>query len=151
MKYSTKNKYHQENNRKYRGYGRAGSCNNNATMMNLLFMLILPLTTTAFTTRLFSRAYTSIGISRTQSLFGASYKVNHQHKTQFHVHQRQSIRFMSASEDKGVMADKKTKILGVCGGIGSGKSHACELMVDSLGCVARIGEPKIQFSRMNNI
>ncbi|KAL3789515.1 hypothetical protein HJC23_009751 [Cyclotella cryptica] len=30
------------------------------------------------------------------------------------------------------------KILGVCGGIGSGKSTACKLMVDSLGCVDRI-------------
>eukprot|EP01082_Thalassiosira_pseudonana_P007890 g6325.t1 g6325 contig23:202595-203493(+) len=30
------------------------------------------------------------------------------------------------------------KILGICGGIGSGKSTACQLMVDSLGCVARI-------------
>lgn len=32
------------------------------------------------------------------------------------------------------------KILGICGGIGSGKSTACQLMVDSLGCVARIGK-----------
>lgn len=32
------------------------------------------------------------------------------------------------------------KILGVCGGIGSGKSTACKLMVDALGCVGRIGE-----------
>ena len=32
------------------------------------------------------------------------------------------------------------KILGICGGIGSGKSTACRLMVDSLGCAARIGE-----------
>ncbi|KAL3809344.1 hypothetical protein ACHAXA_009052 [Cyclostephanos tholiformis] len=30
------------------------------------------------------------------------------------------------------------KILGICGGIGSGKSTACRLMVDSLGCAARI-------------
>ena len=32
------------------------------------------------------------------------------------------------------------KILGICGGIGSGKSTACQLLVDSLGCVARIGK-----------
>jgi dephospho-CoA kinase len=32
------------------------------------------------------------------------------------------------------------KILGVCGGIGSGKSTACKLMVDALGCADRIGE-----------
>ncbi|KAL3769498.1 hypothetical protein ACHAWO_006196 [Cyclotella atomus] len=30
------------------------------------------------------------------------------------------------------------KILGVCGGIGSGKSTACKVMVDTLGCVGRI-------------
>ena len=35
------------------------------------------------------------------------------------------------------------KILGVCGGIGSGKSTACKLMVDSLGCVDRIGETRV--------
>eukprot|EP00581_Thalassiosira_minuscula_P018733 CAMPEP_0183714088 /NCGR_PEP_ID=MMETSP0737-20130205/8758_1 /TAXON_ID=385413 /ORGANISM="Thalassiosira miniscula, Strain CCMP1093" /LENGTH=346 /DNA_ID=CAMNT_0025942993 /DNA_START=39 /DNA_END=1079 /DNA_ORIENTATION=+ len=35
------------------------------------------------------------------------------------------------------------KILGVCGGIGSGKSTACQLMVDSLGCVARIDADKL--------
>ena len=37
----------------------------------------------------------------------------------------------------------KMKILGVCGGIGSGKSTACELMVDKLGCVARIDADKL--------
>jgi dephospho-CoA kinase len=35
------------------------------------------------------------------------------------------------------------KILGICGGIGSGKSTACELMVDKLGCVARIDADKL--------
>ncbi|KAL7541795.1 hypothetical protein ACHAXR_011222 [Thalassiosira sp. AJA248-18] len=39
--------------------------------------------------------------------------------------------------------DGKMKILGICGGIGSGKSTACELMVDSLGCVARIDADKL--------
>ena len=38
------------------------------------------------------------------------------------------------------MSSNKMKVLGVCGGIGSGKSTACQLMVDSLGCVARIGK-----------
>ena len=38
------------------------------------------------------------------------------------------------------MSSNKIKVLGVCGGIGSGKSTACQLMVDSLGCVARIGK-----------
>ncbi|KAL7552204.1 hypothetical protein ACHAWF_015416 [Thalassiosira exigua] len=35
------------------------------------------------------------------------------------------------------------RILGVCGGIGSGKSTACKLLVDSLGCVARIDADKL--------
>lgn len=35
------------------------------------------------------------------------------------------------------------KILGICGGIGSGKSTACQLMVDNLGCVARIDADKL--------
>lgn len=39
--------------------------------------------------------------------------------------------------------NKKMKILGICGGIGSGKSSACELMVDKLGCVARIDADKL--------
>ena len=38
------------------------------------------------------------------------------------------------------MSSNKMKVLGICGGIGSGKSTACQLMVDSLGCVARIGK-----------
>lgn len=38
---------------------------------------------------------------------------------------------------------QKVKILGVCGGIGSGKSTACQLMVDSLGCMARIDADKL--------
>jgi pantothenate kinase-related protein Tda10 len=36
--------------------------------------------------------------------------------------------------------NNKTRILGVCGGIGSGKSTACKMMVNSLGCIDRIGE-----------
>jgi len=47
----------------------------------------------------------------------------------------------SGSGEQG--ADTKMKILGVCGGIGSGKSTACKLMVDSLGCVARIDADKL--------
>ena len=35
------------------------------------------------------------------------------------------------------------KILGICGGIGSGKSTSCQLMVDKLGCVARIDADKL--------
>ncbi len=42
--------------------------------------------------------------------------------------------YAGGEEDVGM------RILGICGGIGSGKSTACRLMVDSLGCAARIGE-----------
>ena len=31
------------------------------------------------------------------------------------------------------------KVLGVCGGIGSGKSSACKLLVSELGCLAHLG------------
>jgi len=38
------------------------------------------------------------------------------------------------------------KILGICGGIGSGKSTACNLMVESLGCMALIDADKLAHS-----
>jgi len=38
------------------------------------------------------------------------------------------------------MSGDDIKILGICGGIGSGKSTACKLMVDALGCIDRIGQ-----------
>jgi polynucleotide 5'-kinase involved in rRNA processing len=34
----------------------------------------------------------------------------------------------------------EVKILGVCGGIGSGKSSACKLLVSELSCLAHIGK-----------
>lgn len=45
--------------------------------------------------------------------------------------------------DKTKTGNNKMKILGICGGIGSGKSTACQLMVDKLGCVARIDADKL--------
>jgi dephospho-CoA kinase len=38
------------------------------------------------------------------------------------------------------------RILGICGGIGSGKSTACKLMVGSLGCLALIDADKLAHS-----
>jgi dephospho-CoA kinase len=38
------------------------------------------------------------------------------------------------------------RILGICGGIGSGKSTACKLMVESLGCMALIDADKLAHS-----
>jgi hypothetical protein len=34
---------------------------------------------------------------------------------------------------------QKIRVLGVCGGIGSGKSSACRILVSELGCAAHIG------------
>lgn len=48
-----------------------------------------------------------------------------------------NIRLFGTAADMG---GDNMKILGVCGGIGSGKSTACKLMVDKLGCIDRIGE-----------
>ena len=44
-----------------------------------------------------------------------------------------------SSSDRCDMSENGAKVLGVCGGIGSGKSTACKLMVDELGCLDRIG------------
>lgn len=32
------------------------------------------------------------------------------------------------------------RVLGVCGGIGSGKSTVCKLLVSDFGCIGHIGE-----------
>mmetsp|Transcript_11903 Transcript_11903/g.16899 ORF Transcript_11903/g.16899 Transcript_11903/m.16899 type:complete len:279 (-) Transcript_11903:1531-2367(-) len=42
---------------------------------------------------------------------------------------------MSKSEEE---QERKVKVLGVCGGIGSGKSQACKLLVSELGCMTHI-------------
>ena len=59
-------------------------------------------------------------------------------------HSRSQL-FSAAAEDHEIKTPvvNKMKILGVCGGIGSGKSTACQLMVDKLGCVARIDADKL--------
>ena len=57
-----------------------------------------------------------------------------------HQCRREQITTIHASSDNSGGDTNNMKILGVCGGIGSGKSTACQLMVDSLGCVARIGK-----------
>jgi dephospho-CoA kinase len=46
---------------------------------------------------------------------------------------------MSATSDSNE-SSSPIKVLGVCGGIGSGKSQACKLLVSDLGCVSHIGE-----------
>lgn len=48
--------------------------------------------------------------------------------------------FLGAGTGKDDPKKPKIKILGVCGGIGSGKSAACTLLVDELHCLAHLGE-----------
>lgn len=45
---------------------------------------------------------------------------------------------MAASEGKTAEVNA-IRVLGVCGGIGSGKSQACKLLVSDLGCISHIG------------
>ena len=45
---------------------------------------------------------------------------------------------MSSSSSKNEAS--QFKVLGVCGGIGSGKSSACKLLVSALGCLDHLGE-----------
>jgi hypothetical protein len=62
-----------------------------------------------------------------------------------------TVSFMSKSSGaEEVLGRPQLKILGVCGGIGSGKSTACKLLVSELNCAAHIGkysESQSQISR----
>lgn len=55
-----------------------------------------------------------------------------------------------ASSDEAALGDSSSrsqfKVLGVCGGIGSGKSTACKLLVDSCNCLAHIDADKVAHS-----
>lgn len=109
--------------------------------MNIHFLFILPLTTAAFSTRPISRVF------RTEAFWNELEASSLKNHWRFYHHQpyyRRNIhvtRSEGGSGEKG--SDSKMRILGVCGGIGSGKSTACQLMVDSLGCVARIDADKL--------
>jgi pantothenate kinase-related protein Tda10 len=50
-----------------------------------------------------------------------------------------AVPFMSKSGAAEEGGSPQLKILGVCGGIGSGKSTACKLLVSELNCAAHIG------------
>lgn len=46
---------------------------------------------------------------------------------------------MSQNEEEQRGEKPRLSVLGVCGGIGSGKSQACKILVSELGCVTHIG------------
>ena len=115
--------------------------------MHLLF--ILPLTAaSAFSTRSSSLSLRTFVTKKTQRVDPSSTSLLLTHPRHYHQHpsqtqdRRRGITAIHESEsgENGMISSNKMKVLGVCGGIGSGKSTACQLMVDSLGCVARIGK-----------
>jgi len=54
-----------------------------------------------------------------------------------------SSRYTKLSRSLSIMNDCKVKVLGICGGIGSGKSQACTTLVENLGCWAHIEADKL--------
>ena len=53
-----------------------------------------------------------------------------------------TTRIMASSSD---INDNPFRVLGVCGGIGSGKSQACKLLVSELGCLDHLGAFLVSF------
>lgn len=111
-----------------------------------LVLFFLPLSAAAFSPTRPSIIYRSFG-AISSSIFWKdthtkSLQQRHINKPSPPSHQcrREQITTIHASSENSGGDTNNMKILGVCGGIGSGKSTACQLMVDSLGCVARIGE-----------
>ncbi|KAL7427445.1 hypothetical protein ACHAXM_000858 [Skeletonema potamos] len=90
-------------------------------------------------------------LSSISSSFRSTLKSNRCEQKIISQHQRRQNRlswsplFGAAAVDynKTALSVNKMKVLGICGGIGSGKSTACQLMVDKLGCVARIDADKL--------
>ena len=73
-----------------------------------------------------------LSINKSRTLFGEKWDMG---KTGTRIN---SSKIAVSESDK--IPKHGMKILGICGGIGAGKSTACQIMVDSLGCVARIGK-----------
>lgn len=95
--------------------------------MKVYLLLILPLTTVAFSTR-------------PLSLSPSTKKQHRQSNSRHQLRELCNNLSEEVSSWEETRRRSEMKILGICGGIGSGKSTACELMVDALGCAARIGE-----------
>ena len=111
-----------------------------------LVLFLLPLSTTAFSPTRSSIIYRSFGLIPSSTFRKDTHTKSLQHYRHIkpspptHQCQQRQITTIHASSENSRSDTNNMKILGVCGGIGSGKSTACQLMVDSLGCVARIGE-----------
>ena len=108
--------------------------------MHLLF--ILPLTASAFSTRssLLRTFVTKQTLDQTSTSFLLTHHRHYYRHPSQTQHLRGNIAIHESESGENEMSENKMRVLGVCGGIGSGKSTACQLMVDSLGCVARIGK-----------
>lgn len=50
------------------------------------------------------------------------------------------------SDPNTIPSSAQVKVLGICGGIGSGKSKACEILVSELGCLAHIDSDALAHS-----
>lgn len=110
-----------------------------------LVLFLVPLSTTAFSPTHSSIIYRSFGLIPSSIFWKDTNKISLQQNRNIkplpsHQCRREQITTIHASSENSGSDINNMKILGVCGGIGSGKSTACQLMVDSLGCVARIGD-----------
>jgi len=111
--------------------------------METFFLPLLIITwTTLHSTSAFQSTSSASISSSCRSTCEQNTKLQHQRCQNRHSW---SPLFSAASEFHEITTPlvSKMKILGICGGIGSGKSTACQLMVDKLGCVARIDADKL--------
>eukprot|EP00985_Skeletonema_marinoi_P004484 scaffold1955_cov122-Skeletonema_marinoi.AAC.12 len=112
-------------------------------MVTFFLPLLIITWTTLHSTSAFQSTSSASISSSCRSTCEQNTKLQHYQRCQ--NRQSWSPLFSAASEDHEITTPlvSKMKILGICGGIGSGKSTACQLMVDKLGCVARIDADKL--------
>jgi dephospho-CoA kinase len=75
--------------------------------------------------------------------FARSFKFHRfHHRIPVAMSSKSSMSMSSQTDEK----NSQFKVLGVCGGIGSGKSSACKLLVSSLGCLAHLDADSVAHS-----